>query len=149
MDDVIRREYQNNAGPGDSGWNLGAFAYGAAVVLIGDDVTGIGAVDDIAIPVIYIGAAAVFVYQNKNQIGRAVSDTYQLLSNVFKGGKQSTRDKDFGLPAGLFDWWHRGGGKEQNGGENIGRGLGETSPEEALEQWEGLGRPRGPKPRGK
>lgn len=30
----------------------------------------------------------------------------------FKGGSQSQRDRDYGLPKELFDWWHNGGGKK-------------------------------------
>lgn len=35
--------------------------------------------------------------------------------------------------------------KKQNGGQDIGFGEGETPPDEALEQWEDLGRPSGTK----
>ncbi len=76
-----------------------------------------------------------------------VTETYRVLTNRFKGGKQSSRDRDYGLPADFWDWWHNGGGKKKNGGEDIGTGEGQLSPGEALEQWEGLGKPRGSKPR--
>jgi RHS repeat-associated protein len=64
-----------------------------------------------------------------------------------KGGKQGRRDRTYGLPKELFDWWHNGGGKKHNGGEDIGYDEGQISPEEALEQWEDLGRPSGSKPK--
>lgn len=64
-----------------------------------------------------------------------------------KGGKQSKRDRTYGLPRALLDWWHNGGGKDANGGEDIGYGEGQTTPEDILEQWEELGRPRGSKPK--
>ena len=64
-----------------------------------------------------------------------------------KGGKKGTRDRTYGLPKALFDWWHNGGGKDANGGEDIGYGEGQTAPEDVLDQWEELGKPTGSKPK--
>ena len=50
------------------------------------------------------------------------------------------------MPKELIDWWHNGGGKKQNGGENFGYEEGQITPEDLLEQWEDLGRPSGSKP---
>ncbi len=61
-----------------------------------------------------------------------------------KGGKRKTRDRDYGLPAELFDWWHNGGGKAEHGGRDIGV---DVSPSEILQEWVDLGKPSGSKPK--
>jgi hypothetical protein len=71
----------------------------------------------------------------------------QWMKDHLKGGKQSKRDRTYGLPKELFDWWHNGGGKKQNGDEDIGYDEGQITPEDALDQWEGLGKPSGSKPK--
>ena len=52
------------------------------MVLIGDDVTGIGVADDVAIPFIYTGAAALFLYQNKDVIGKMVKEIDKILDKA-------------------------------------------------------------------
>jgi RHS repeat-associated protein len=79
---------------------------------------------------------------------QVIDDLKQLLSERFKGGKQSSRDRDYGLPNELIDWYHNGGGKKQNGGRDIGREPGKVDPDDILEQWEGLGKPSGSKSKG-
>ncbi len=65
-----------------------------------------------------------------------------------KGGKKRSRDRDYGLPPELFDWYHNGGGKAQHGGQDIGSEYG-PSPAEILQEWKDLGSPSGSKPKGK
>ena len=57
------------------------------------------------------------------------------MKDKMKGGKQWQRDKDYGLlrDKDFIDWWHNGGGKE----------LEDATPED-FEDWENLGRPKGP-----
>ena len=59
-------------------------AMGASVILIGDDVTGIGVADDVLIPVIWGGAVGVWLYDNKAllekqlvEIGRIIDKQLQ------------------------------------------------------------------------
>lgn len=52
------------------------------MVLLGDDVTGVGVVDDIAIPFIYAGATTVFLYQNKDLIAKQAREVANLLKRA-------------------------------------------------------------------
>jgi hypothetical protein len=66
-----------------------------------------------------------------------------ILESKFRGGKQNSRDRDFGISdKGFWDWWHRGGGKEANGGQNIES---REEAEEKYEEWVQQGKPRGSK----
>jgi hypothetical protein len=66
-----------------------------------------------------------------------------ILESKFRGGKQNARDRDFGIKdQGFWDWWHRGGGKEANGGQNIGS---REEAEAAYDDWVQQGKPRGSK----
>ncbi|WP_373522513.1 hypothetical protein [Aquiflexum sp.] len=81
-------------------------------------------------------------------VGLGVSPEVLFAKDRLKGGKQGQRDRDYGLPPELFDWYHNGGGKAQHGGQNIGSEYG-PSPGEILQEWKDLGRPSGSKPKGK
>jgi RHS repeat-associated protein len=72
----------------------------------------------------------------------------KMQDDYLKGGKQGKRDRTYGLPKELFDWYHNGGGKEANGDMDIGHEPGELDPDDARDQWEGLGKPGGSKPPG-
>jgi len=59
----------------------------------------------------------------------------------FKGGKKSTRDKDFGIKdKDFWNWWHRDG-KKAYGGEDITDDI----ADEVYKDWIDLGKPKGAK----
>ena len=78
--------------------------------------------------------------------GLGVSEHVLRSKDKLKGGKRKVRDRDYGLPSELFDWYHNGGGKAQHGGQDIGSDYGPT-PGEILQEWKDLGRPSGSKPK--
>lgn len=78
-----------------------------------------------------------------DEIVAGVTGAYEWM----KGGKQRQRDRDYGLPPELIDWWHNGGGKAGHGGQDIGSEYG-PAPVEILQEWKDLGRPSGSKPKG-
>jgi hypothetical protein len=80
-------------------------------------------------------------------VGLGVSPEVLYAKDKLKGGKQGQRDRDYGLPPALIDWWHNGGGKAGHGGQDIGSKYG-PSPGEIIQEWESLGRPSGSKPKG-
>ena len=90
--------------------------------------------------IIIVGAGAI-IY------GPDIINSVWDAADRMKGGKQGQRDRDYGLPPELIDWWHNGGGKAGHGGQDIGSEYGPT-PGEILQEWEDLGRPSGSKPRG-
>ena len=59
-------------------WNYSAFTYASSsLVLLADDFTGIGVVNDILIPVAYIGATAKFAYDNQYLIEKQAQEIAQ------------------------------------------------------------------------
>ncbi len=84
-------------GPGDKGKkqtkkigetkssvNYDAFKYASAtsLVLVGDDVTGVGVIDDVAIPFVWVGATGVFLYQNKDLIAKMAKEIDGILTKA-------------------------------------------------------------------
>ena len=53
-------------------WNYSAFQYASlgSMAIFADDVTGIGAVDDVLVPFVWLGATGTFLYQNQDQIAK-------------------------------------------------------------------------------
>ena len=63
FDDAVERMREAKE---SSKWDYSAFSYAATTLpLLADDVTGIGAIDDLAIPVAYTVAAGKFMYDNR------------------------------------------------------------------------------------
>lgn len=63
----------------------------------------------------------------------------------FKGGTKGKRDRNFGIEdKDFWNWWHRGDGKKENGGKNIGS---KGEADGIYDDWAQGGRPKGPKPR--
>lgn len=78
-------------GPGDkqkkqtkSSVNYDAFKYASAtsLVLLGDDVTGVGVIDDAAIPFVWAGATSVFLYQNKDLVAKMAKEIDGILTKA-------------------------------------------------------------------
>jgi hypothetical protein len=51
--------------------DAGAVACVASIAIASDDITGIGVVDDIIIPLVWVGAGTAWVIQNADKIGQA------------------------------------------------------------------------------
>jgi len=53
-------------------WNFSAFSYAsiASTVILADDVTGVGTIDDVLVPFVWAGATSVFLYQNRDQLAK-------------------------------------------------------------------------------
>lgn len=65
-------------------------------------------------------------------------------SGEFRGGKQSERDRAYGITDQVFwDWWHRIGKRQAGGGDIANR----EQAEAIYREWVELGRPRAPKGR--
>lgn len=59
-------------------WDFSAYAYAStSLVLLADDVTGIGVVDDVLIPVAYAGATFKFAYDNRYLIEKQAREIAQ------------------------------------------------------------------------
>ena len=94
------------------GWNYSAFecASIASMAILVDDATVIGAVDDVLIPFVWLGAAGTFVYQNQDLIAdktRDIADavrrnltySYAVYTKVHPSGKVYVgRTSGFGTP---------------------------------------------------
>ncbi len=127
------------------GWTLGAagFTVSAPVIAI------FAAAVSVGLLVIFLSDAG-----NRDwlaaQISSGIDNVQQfsgalshILESKFRGGKQKSRDRDFGINDEAFwEWWHRGGGKEAYGGENIGS---KKEADEIYEDWKQQGRPKGSK----
>lgn len=67
-------------------WDYSSFAWASAsLVLVADDWTGVGTLDDIAIPVAYVGATAMFVYDNSKLIAKQAKEIAHLLKRTILG----------------------------------------------------------------
>lgn len=88
---------EDKDGPGDKGKkqtkkigetkssvNYDAFKYASAtsLVLVGDDVTGVGVIDDVAIPFVWVGATGVFLYQNKDLVAKMAKEIDGILTKA-------------------------------------------------------------------
>lgn len=62
-------------------YNNNAFssAMGASIILLGDDVTGIGVADDVAIPFIWAGATGVWLYENRALLEKQLVEIKRVL----------------------------------------------------------------------
>ena len=56
---------QTQGGPGDGNWSYTMAALAMSGVLVADDATGVGVVDDVAIPFLLLGAAATDLYKRQ------------------------------------------------------------------------------------
>ncbi len=65
-------------------WNYRAFqaATGISLLLVADDATGVGTVDDLLIPPAYGIAGVVFLYDNKELIAKKMGETINLLKRA-------------------------------------------------------------------
>jgi hypothetical protein len=74
--DKNKKDNEKSKDSPQSSWNFGAFkvAGTTSLVLVGDDVTGVGTIDDLAIPFIYAGSTFVFIYQNKELISKMANE---------------------------------------------------------------------------
>ena len=55
----------NGGGPGDGNWSTTMAALAMSGVLVADDATGVGVVDDVAIPFLLAGAVAADLYKRQ------------------------------------------------------------------------------------
>lgn len=84
----------NNNGGGNSNiknfqgvkYNNEAFTYamGSSVILLGDDVTGIGVADDVLIPVIWEGAAGAWLYDNNALLQKQLTEIGRIIDKQLK-----------------------------------------------------------------
>ncbi|MEO9872989.1 DUF6443 domain-containing protein [Ekhidna sp.] len=65
-------------------WDYSSFASATAfsLILLGDDVTGVGVVDDVLIPVAYAAAAVWFTYENRDLIAKKTREVERILAKA-------------------------------------------------------------------
>ena len=134
-----------------------AAAVGWALSAAGIVVTAPAAVVVAALAAVFtVSALAVFLSDAGNRdwladqissgiddIGKFYKDLPHILESKFKGGSQNSRDRDFGIKdKDFWQWWHRGGGKESYGGQNIGS---KDEADAVYDDWVKQGKPRGSK----
>jgi len=70
----------------DVKYNNDAFTYamGSSVILLGDDVTGIGVPDDVLIPVIWAGATGVWLYDNNALLQKQLAEIGRIIDKQLK-----------------------------------------------------------------
>ena len=77
-----------------------AFATSSIIVLGADDATGIGAVDDIAIPIVGLVGFGAYVYNESVSAGSSPKESIFLAAEHTKGARKSTSDKHTAHRAG-------------------------------------------------
>ncbi|UII31974.1 hypothetical protein LVD17_27175 [Fulvivirga ulvae] len=86
-ENYIDTEYIYDLGDGESNggdWDYSAFATTGAtsMVLIADDATGFGVVDDVLIPVAWVGATAYFLYDNKELVAKQAAEVAGIIKKA-------------------------------------------------------------------